>query len=65
MIKEDDVIVKLDVEKFLKDLNIYTRIDDDRLVAFKNYVKQKLSHLDEQMETTFDEQADGQTAFQL
>lgn len=65
MIKEDDVIVKLDVEKFLKDLNIYTRIDDDRLVAFKNYVKQKFSHLDEQTETTFDEQADGQTAFQL
>lgn len=65
MIKEDDVIVELDVEKFLKELNIYTRIDDDRVVAFKNYVKQKLSHLDEQTETTVDEQADGQTAFQL
>ena len=56
---------ELDVEKFLKDLNIYTRIDDDRLVAFENYVKQKLNHLDEQKETTVDEQTDGQTAFQF
>ena len=65
MIKEEDEIVELDVEKFLKDLNIYTRIDDDRLVAFENYVKQKLNHLDEQKETTVDEQTDGQTAFQF
>lgn len=65
MIKEEDEIVELDIEKFLKNLNIYTRIDDDRVMAFKTYVKQKLNKLDEQNETTVDEQTDGQTAFQF
>lgn len=65
MIKEDDEIVELDIEKFLKNLNIYTRIDDNKVMAFENCIKQKLSHSDEQNITTVDEQIDGQTAFQF